>query len=129
LEFSRVFLWGGFTLDFLIFRFYSSGHPGGEKVFFKVFSVDEPSRGGAPTGKWMVLVFGLKLFPETFSNSVVPTLYLLSKHTTMSEQEKELMRQFITKMTRDLEREEFIQNNPEFEIIETETTGIIVCKN
>lgn len=83
-----LFLWGGFTLDFLIFRFYSSGHPGGEKVFFKVFSVDEPSRGGAPTRIWMVLVFGLKLFFETFSNSVVPTLYLLSKHTQPCQNKK-----------------------------------------
>ena len=47
----------------------------------------------------------------------------------MSEQEKEIMRQFITKMTRDLEREQFIQEHPDFEIIETATTGVIICKN
>jgi hypothetical protein len=47
----------------------------------------------------------------------------------MSEQEKELMRQFITKMTRDLEREQFIQENPQFEIIESGNTGVIICKN
>ena len=55
---------------------------------FSILLVDEPSRGGAPTRIWMVLFFGLKLFFETFSNSGVPTLYLLSKHTQPCQNKK-----------------------------------------
>lgn len=43
-----------------------------------------------------------------------------------TKKEKELMRQFIAKR---LAIQEFTQNNPEFEVIQTVATGVIICKN
>ena len=42
---------------------------------------------------------------------------------------RKFLKDFIKKMERDLAREEFIQNNPQFEKVENEHIRLIFCKN